>query len=87
MTGSTPVQVGDRARIEEAVHQYLIRFKFWRPGDFRLEPRGLTKGESHAVVWAVHREDETAVSPGGGKSVELHVDRKDYQVVRELRFQ
>ncbi len=78
----TPVegQAGDIAR------HYLSSVKHWRPGDFRLEARGLSK-DHLIVVRAIHADDETASTPARGKSVELHIDPGQRRVVREYCFQ
>jgi hypothetical protein len=38
------------------------------------------------VVWAVHADDEAGAAPGGGRSLELWVDRGSKKIVRELGF-
>ncbi len=87
MGQSARVQPVDEARIEEAVTQYLAERKNWKPAEFRVELQGVTPDEICAVVWAVHHQDEANPVPGAGKSVELHIRRQDYRVIRELKFQ
>jgi len=66
--------------------QYLRERKGWGNDDFRLELKEATPS-GEAVLWAIFLEDERHPVPGGGESVELHVDREAGRVTRELGFQ
>jgi hypothetical protein len=77
----------ERAEIERAVEVYLAAGKKWRREDYRIDHRGPRDDGQRWVVWAVHADDEKGLAPGGGKSVELWIDRKDKRVVKELGFQ
>jgi hypothetical protein len=87
MPDTTHQESAEEARIGEAATAYLRQKKQWRPTEFRLQPRGTTPDGRCAVLWAVYLEDERTPTPGGGKSVELYIDRGECRVVRELRFQ
>jgi hypothetical protein len=87
LTESTHLQSPEVTRIEEVVTQYLAETRRWRAGEFRIEPRGVSKDGACIVVWAIHRDDETRPAPGAGKSLELHVHRTDYRVLKEFKFQ
>ena len=87
MSDTTHVQSLEEIRVAEAAAAYLGQKKQWKAGEFRLQPRGMTPDGRCAVLWAVYLEDERNPSPGGGKSLELHIDRAECRVVRELRFQ
>lgn len=76
-----------RAQLEAVVTRYLVDTKKWAPKDFRIEHKGTTPDELFAVCWGVYLDDERNPSPGGGKSVVLHVDLKQRRVVEERGFQ
>lgn len=84
-----PTQVGamERRRIDEAITDYLTRTKSWRPAEYRIEHKRLSDDGTQAIVWAVFLQGEINPVPGGGQSLELHVDRKTRKVVKELGFQ
>jgi hypothetical protein len=73
--------------IASVAREYLESKRSWLPGDFRLENRGLTRDAQFAVVHAIHIDDERNPTPGGGRSLELHIDPAAHAVVRELGFQ
>ncbi len=87
MSDATHVQSPEEARIEEVAAAYLGQKKQWKPSEYRLQPRGATPDGGCAVLWAIYLEDERNAMPGSGKSLELHIDRAEKRVVRELRFQ
>jgi hypothetical protein len=86
MTDTARLQPQDQARLEEEVVRYVAQRKGWKPEEYRIELHGFD-GPAHAVVWVIHRDDETDTAPGVGKSVELHVDCAGGRVLRELAFQ
>jgi hypothetical protein len=71
----------------DSVAAYLTRSKGWAPGDYRLEPGGVSADGSYDVVRAIHRLDEAGAQPGGGLSVELQLDRVTGEVRQELGLQ
>jgi hypothetical protein len=77
----------ERSEIEAAIAVYLGAGKQWRPEDYRIEHRGARDDDRVWVVWAVHADDEKGLAPGGGKSLELWVDRKSKRITKELGFQ
>ena len=77
----------EQRRVEKAAEDYILHKKSWQRSEFRTELHGLSKDKTAAVVWAVHSDDERSPKPGGGKSLELHVDRQSLKVIKELRFQ
>lgn len=77
----------EKRRIDDAAVDYLIRTKRWKRSEFRVELHGLSADEGCAIVWGVFLANEAQPIPGGGKSVELHVDRQSLTVIRELGFQ
>jgi hypothetical protein len=87
MGNPTRVDAMERRRIDQAVADYLTRTKSWRPAEYRIEHRRLSDDGTHAIVWAVFLKDEVNPVPGGGQSLELHVDRKTRKIVKELGFQ
>jgi hypothetical protein len=64
-----------------------MRVKGWKPDQFRLEERGPGGDGNIEVIAAIHRDDEAAAHPGAGRSLELLVDYKTRQVLREKAFQ
>jgi hypothetical protein len=77
----------ERAEIDAAANVYLTAGKKWRPAEYRLEHRGASKDGKSWIVVAVHADDEAGLSPGGGKSLELWIDRQTKMVMKELGFQ
>lgn len=75
------------ASIEKAAVEYVQQHKQWLPDDYYLESEGLTTDQQHLRVIVVNKEDEINPVPGGGKSIELHIDPSTYDVVKELGFQ
>jgi len=87
MSEATHVQSAEESRIAEAAVTYLGQSKQWKPGEYRLQPRGVTPDGQYAILWAVHVEDERNPTPGGGRSLELHIHRAQCRVTRALCFQ
>jgi hypothetical protein len=77
----------EQRRINQAAEDYVLQEKGWERSEFRIEPHGLSADRTVAVVWAVHSADERSPTPGGGKSLALHVDRQALKVIKELHFQ
>jgi hypothetical protein len=76
-------------RVQQAAAQaenYIVTSKNWEKGSFQVE---LNRKEGTTLVfWVLHSGDRTATTtPGGGKSVEVHVDPISNRVLRELAFQ
>lgn len=91
-TGGKPVtQISlsdeQKQRLEAAATDYVLTEKKWQKDEFRIEVKGVKNGENYAVVWAIFLEDEKTPVPGGGKSIELHIDLSNYKVIQELWFQ
>jgi hypothetical protein len=82
----TELDAAERAEVEAAVVVYLGAGKRWRREDYRIELRGTRDEGRRCVVWAVHADDEAGVAPGGGKSLQLWIDRGSKRVVKELGF-
>ena len=73
--------------ITHVATEYLQKEKAWQPSDFRLEDHGVTSDGRFAVVYAIHADDERNPVPGGGRSLELHIDRATRTLIREYGFQ
>jgi hypothetical protein len=71
----------------DIVEEYLTRTKGWARGDYRLESRGVSADGRCDVVLVIHRLDESGAQPGGGRSVELYVDRVAHRIDKELGLQ
>lgn len=87
MAATPNIEVQEVDQVNIVVGQYLVSQKNWRPDQFRLEHRGFSADGHAIIVWAIFLEDQIHPVPGGGKSVELHLDRNTQRVVRELGFQ
>ena len=81
-----PAAADDPRRIDQLVEQYVAQHKKWQRSQFRIEHKNVTP-DGIAIIWVVYLQDEQNPTPGGGKSVVLHVDRSALRVVKELRFQ
>lgn len=75
----------DDAKVREVVAKYVAATRLWPPSDYAIQ-RSRTEGKS-VVFSVVHKDDEASVSPGGGKSIEVHVDTSTMEVSKELAFQ
>ncbi|MDR3416441.1 MAG: hypothetical protein P4L83_09665 [Nevskia sp.] len=71
----------------ETVKAYLARTRGWSPSDYRIEERGFSPDGCCIAMLVVHRLDESAAAPGGGRSLELYVDRVTRRIDRELSLQ
>jgi hypothetical protein len=87
MTTSPALSAAEQARAEEVAVQYLTREKGWQRQDFRVEHQGVSGDAVYAIVWAIHLDDERKPLPGGGKSLELFIDRAQQRVAKEYGFQ
>jgi hypothetical protein len=84
-TGLVRVKISTEPIEQEGVAvEYIARTKHWKRTDYRVESRGLSPDGRSDVLAVIHLEDLYRPSPGGGQSVELHVDRATHQVTREL---
>jgi hypothetical protein len=75
----------DEKKVDAAARAHAAT-KGWQAGDYEVELTG-TDSDGNAVVTLVHKDDKNARRPGGGKSVQLRISSKTYEVVRELAFQ
>jgi len=71
----------------ESVAAYLARTKGWASGDYRLEPGGVSADGGFDVVRVINNRDAAGAQPGGGLSVELHLDRTTHRIEQETGFQ
>lgn len=82
---SVAQEPAEEAVLRQIVAKYISDNKNWRAEDYVVRR---SRQDGDIVVFSViHRDDETALVPGGGKSVELHVDVLTKKVARELGFQ
>ncbi len=72
---------------EESVATYIAKAKGWKREEYRIENRGLAPDGRSDRAAVVFFEDETARHTGGGRSVELLIDRDSGRVIRELGLQ
>jgi hypothetical protein len=71
----------EQSAFERVIHDFA-RAKKWSPEEYSIKLVGAYSG---IVVFSLSHRDDTAV--GGGKSVELHIDRTKMKIVRELAYQ
>jgi hypothetical protein len=77
----------ERSRLTDAARQYLTGRYGEDAAAFRLEVRDQAGDGGSVVLWAVHPDDESGAAPGGGRSLELHLDPVTGQVSAEYGFQ
>jgi hypothetical protein len=84
--GQELVPTSDQLRQATAVVDGYVRdSKNWESGAFRIE---FNRREDAALVfWVLHSDDNAARSPGGGRSIEVHVDPANGRILKELAFQ
>jgi hypothetical protein len=87
MSDAADINAQERSRLASAVQRYLREHKGWTEDHFRIEIRSIDPGGANVVVWGIFLDDERHPVPGGGQSVELHVDRRTGEVKTELGFQ
>jgi Holliday junction resolvase-like predicted endonuclease len=87
MSDAAGINAQEQSRLASAVQRYLQERKGWTEDQFRIEIRSIDPGGANIVVWGIFLEDERHPVPGGGQSVELHVDRRTGEVKAELGFQ
>lgn len=85
MEPSAVLGPNSKAEIDSVVAAYLSETKHWKKDEFRIEYKGIR--DHWAIVWAIFTDDELHPKPGGGKSVELHVNLNTHRVDKELGFQ
>ena len=73
--------------IEQIARSYIAQEKGWSQTEYTIVQTDGKDDAGNFVVNARHKDDETLSVPGGGKSVELHIDPNTKRVVRELHFQ
>ena len=81
------IRTGIRAQTtphESAAVEYISETKGWKPGEYRVENRGLSADGQSDVLAVIHIEDERGSQPGAGRSVELYVDHASGRVTKEL---
>lgn len=69
---------------DSVVEQYISRTKGWARNDYRIL-RGDAAAEQDLERYdVIHREDECAVHPGAGKSLQVLVNRRSQKVEKEI---
>jgi hypothetical protein len=84
---SDPDDETTHEQVIAAAQAYIANTKGWESEEYRLEDYSLSEDGSEAVITATFLADEEDSIPGGGSSVELHVDPSSNDVVEELGFQ
>ena len=69
---------------EKVVEQYLFDKKGWSRDEYALESRGTSDDGQCDVTAAIYLKDLSAPHPGAGQSVNVYVDLKSRQVIREI---
>jgi hypothetical protein len=80
---TAPVITITPSPFEAAVERYLSDKKGWTRNEYNLESRGVSDERQCEVIAVIHSQDQNALHPGVGKSIELDVDQKTHQVIRE----
>lgn len=64
---------------------YIKRVKRWKDSDYCVE---FSRLEGNVIViYVSHRDDDSSISPGGGKSLEVHIDGNNMKILKEMHFQ
>jgi len=74
-----------RINWEDVSKNYISKNKSWSFDEYDLEYVGENNGS--IIVLAKFKQDETMAYPGGGRSIEIHIDSKTGDVVGEFGFQ
>jgi hypothetical protein len=72
---------------QQAIADYLLRNKGWKPADYRIEQRSAAPGTATDTFAVIFLADIESVHPGGGQSINLVVDRITHRIVKEIGFQ
>jgi hypothetical protein len=84
-TGLLSVEIQPESKGPEgAIVRYIGRTKGWNRSEYVIERRGPSADGHSDVFGVVHLCDRCDATPGGGKSVELQVDRLTHEVTQEL---
>ncbi len=80
------LSVIERSTFDRIVEEYVTRQKKWSVGDYSS---ALIDAQAGILVFQVtHKDDITSsATPGGGKSMQLHISTATKKVVRELGYQ
>ena len=69
----------------QSVATYVRSEKGWPEDSYRIEFKSQTI--DILVFWIIHHDDESVATTGGGKSFELQLDARNYELLRVLHFQ
>ena len=83
-TALLSVRIQPPAEPESSVREYLARTRGWRSADYRVERRGSSADGRSEVFAILHPDDEHAVEPGAGKSIELYLDPGSREITKEI---
>jgi hypothetical protein len=71
----------------QVAREYVAANESWPDSDYTLEDTHTEDKDGNLVINVIHKDDLKAQTPGGGKSVELHVDLGKRRVAKVLHFQ
>jgi len=78
----------DRNWVDKLVSEYVEKTKNWPTDTYDIEYVQEDGSQDHTIVINIkHRDDARATFPGGGKSIQLHIDVTKRKIVKEYGFQ
>ncbi len=83
-------QISPEQRAIDVAKQYVLKTLKWKCGEFIIQPDDFILEESdstYIVLRATHEDDHRTTIPGGGKSVQIHVDKSSMEIVKVLGYQ
>lgn len=76
-----------RETVVPIIRTYIEGSKKWTADQYNIQYTGRTDDAGHLIINIVHKDDPNIVHPGGSKSIQLFVDLKRKEVIKELAFQ
>jgi hypothetical protein len=71
----------------QVAREYVAANESWPESDYTVEDTHTQDNDGNLVISIIHKDDLKGLTPGGGKSVELHIDLGKRRVVKVLHFQ
>jgi hypothetical protein len=84
---SSPRSAGAQDPAAVVAREYITAEEGWPASAYTVEDTHTRDGEGNLIVNVIHEDDRKTLTPGGGKSVQLHVDMGKRRVVKVLHSQ
>lgn len=82
-----PLDLTDRAKLDDRIISYLNSEKNWEPAEYRIEYIHIEQDGSTIAVSIIFLQDEQITTPSSGQSVELYLNQQSGTILRELAYQ